>query len=399
MVKLFYPKIFLKSGKEDAVLRKHPWIFSGAITQIDGKPEDGDIVTVHRKNGDFLAIGHYHDGSIAVRIFGFEPIIPDTVFWTKKIKKAWQLRTVLGLTNSEKTNCFRIVHGEGDEMPGLIMDYYNGVVVFQAHSIGMHRSMPEIIEGLKQCLGTKLLAIYDKSQMTLPALYAKTVKDAFVYGSIIGESTLVKENGLIFDVNWVSGQKTGFFLDQRDNRALLQKFVKGKKVLNAFCYSGGFSIYALEGGADSVDSVDSSAKAIELVEKNIFVNNYQNLNHKTYTQDVLKFLSQTELRYEVMVLDPPAYAKSLDKRHQAIQGYKRLNMEGMKKIEPGGILITFSCSQVVDRQLFYGAITAAAIEAGRNVKVLQHISQPADHPVSIFHPEGSYLKGLVLYVE
>ena len=399
MKKFFFPKIFLKSGKEDAVLRKHPWIFSGAIAQLEGKPEDGDIVSVHKKNGDFLAIGHYHDGSIAVRIFSFDPVVPDTIFWSEKIKKAWQLRNVLGLTESEETNCFRLVHGEGDGMPGLIMDYYNGVVVFQAHSIGMHRSMSEIIEGLKECLANKLTAVYDKSQMTLPALYAKSIKDGIVFGSVTSESAIVRENGLLFDVNWVSGQKTGFFLDQRDNRALLGNFVKGKTVLNAFCYSGGFSIYALEAGAMMVDSVDSSARAIELLDNNIVENNFQELNHKSYTQDVLKFLQHAENKYDVMILDPPAYAKSLDKRHQAIQGYKRLNMEGLKKIKPGGILFTFSCSQVVDKQLFYGAITAAAIEAERNVKVLQHISQPADHPVSIFHPEGSYLKGLILYVE
>jgi 23S rRNA (cytosine1962-C5)-methyltransferase len=397
--KLYYPKIFIKSGKEDAVLRKHPWIFSGAIAQIDGKPGDGDIVTVHRRNGDFLAIGHYHDGSIAVRVFGFEPIVPDADFWFQKIEKAWKLRQLLGLTDSSTTDCFRIIHGEGDGMPGLILDYYAGVVVFQAHSIGMHRSQNEIIEGLKKCLGDKLKAVYDKSQATLPPLYAKTVQDTIVFGQFEADHKSVNENGLQFDVNWVTGQKTGFFLDQRDNRALLGKFVAGKTVLNAFCYSGGFSIYALQAGARQVDSVDASAKAMELVEKNIELNGFGALSHNSYTQDVLKFLQQSSNSYEVMVLDPPAYAKSLDKRHQAIQGYKRLNMEGLKKIAPGGILFTFSCSQVVDRQLFYGAVTAAAIEAGRNVRVLQHISQPADHPVSIFHPEGSYLKGLVLYVE
>ena len=397
--KLYYPKIYIKSGKEDAVLRKHPWIFSGAIAQIDGKPSDGDIVTVHRRNGDFLAIGHYHDGSIAVRVFGFEPIVPDADFWFQKIEKAWKLRQLLGLTDSLTTDCFRIIHGEGDGMPGLILDYYAGVVVFQAHSIGMHRSQNEIIEGLKKCLGDKLKAVYDKSQATLPPLYAKTVQDTIVFGQFEADHKSVNENGLQFDVNWVTGQKTGFFLDQRDNRALLGKFVAGKTVLNAFCYSGGFSIYALQAGARQVDSVDASAKAMELVEKNIELNGFGALSHNSYTQDVLKFLQQSSNSYEVMVLDPPAYAKSLDKRHQAIQGYKRLNMEGLKKIAPGGILFTFSCSQVVDRQLFYGAVTAAAIEAGRNVRVLQHISQPADHPVSIFHPEGSYLKGLVLYVE
>lgn len=398
-MKLYYPKITIKAGKEEAVLRKHPWIFSGAIAKIEGKPEDGDIVTVHRKDGEFLAIGHYHDGSIAVRIFGFEPIAPNAEYWGQKLKKAWKLRELLGLAESPLTDCFRIVHGEGDGMPGLIMDYYSGIVVYQAHSIGMHRCQPEIVEGLKACLGDKLKAVYDKSQTTLPPIYAKTVQDGFVYGSLTDEHTIVKENGLSFDVNWVTGQKTGFFLDQRDNRALLGKFAAGKTVLNAFCYSGGFSIYALNAGAKLVDSVDSSAKAMDLVDRNVEINGFTGDKHRSHTQDVLKFLQNTDQQYEVMILDPPAYAKSMDKRHQAIQGYKRLNIEGMKKVAPGGILMTFSCSQVVDRQLFYGTVTAAAIEAGRNVRVLQHVSQPMDHPVSIFHPEGSYLKGLVLYVE
>ena len=398
-MKLYYPKIYIKSGKEDALLRKHPWVFSGAIGKIEGKPEDGDIVSVHRKDGDFLAIGHYHDGSIAVRIFSFEPVVPNADFWKNKLQKAWKLRQTLGLADNPNTNCFRVVHGEGDGLPGLIMDYYAGVVVFQAHSIGMHRCRTEIIEGLKACLGYKLMAVYDKSQLTLPPIYAKTVQDGLVFGTIEAEHTIVKENGLSFDVNWVTGQKTGFFLDQRDNRALLGKFAHGKTVLNAFCYSGGFSVYALEAGAKLVDSVDSSAKAMELVDRNVEINGFAGEKHRSHSQDVLKFLQNTDQQYEVMILDPPAYAKSLDKRHAAIQGYKRLNIEGMKKVAPGGILMTFSCSQVVDRQLFYGAITAAAIEAGRNVRVLQHISQPMDHPVSIFHPEGSYLKGLVLYVE
>ena len=398
-MKLYYPKIYIKSGKEDALLRKHPWVFSGAIGKIEGKPEDGDIVSVHRKDGDFLAIGHYHDGSIAVRIFSFESLLPNAEFWQNKLEKAWKLRQTLGLTDNSQTNCFRIVHGEGDGMPGLIMDYYAGVVVFQAHSIGMHRCQKEIIEGLKACLGIHLKAVYDKSQTTLPPIYAKTVQDGLVYGTVEGEHTIVMENGLSFDVNWVTGQKTGFFLDQRDNRALLGKFAAGKTVLNAFCYSGGFSVYALQAGAKTVDSVDVSAKAMELTDRNVEINGFKAPQHRSFTNDVLKFLQNSNQQYELMILDPPAYAKSLDKRHAAIQGYKRLNIEGMKKVTPGGILMTFSCSQVVDRQLFYGAITAAAIEAGRNVRVLQHISQPMDHPVSIFHPEGSYLKGLVLHVE
>lgn len=401
IMKLYYPKVIIKSGKEDAVLRKHPWVFSGAIGQIIGKPEDGDIVTVHRKNGEFLAVGHYHDGSIAVRVFSYEEVVPDAAFWNEKIGKAWKLRQILGLTDNEKTNCFRITHGEGDGLPGLIMDYYNGVVVFQAHSIGMHRCKEEIVAALKHCISDKLQAIYDKSHSTLPPLYAQTMKDGYLYQAqeMLENRAFVLENGHTFDVNWETGQKTGFFLDQRDNRALLAECVKGKSVLNAFCYSGGFSIYALKAGAASVDSVDVSSKAIDLLEKNIEINNLQAATHQSYIMDVLKFLQGSEKQYEVMVLDPPAYAKSINKRHQAVQGYKRLNIEGLKKVASGGILFTFSCSQVVDKTLFYNTITAAAIEAGRNVRVLQHISQPADHPVSIFHPEGSYLKGLVLYVE
>ena len=401
MSKLYYPKIIIKSGKEDAVLRQHPWIFSGAIAEIEGKPEDGDIVTVHRKNNEFLAIGHYHDGSIAVRIFGFEEVEPNAAFWQDKIGRAWKLRQLLNLTNNENTNCFRIAHGEGDGLPGLIMDYYDGVVVFQAHSIGMHRCQAEIVEALKHCIGDQLKAVYDKSRSTLPPIYGATMRDSLVYqkDELAENRAFVLENGYKFDVNWETGQKTGFFLDQRKNRALLREFVVGKSVLNAFCYSGGFSIYALKAGAASVDSVDVSSKAIDLLERNIEINDLQDAAHQSYMQDVLKFLQASEKQYEVMVLDPPAYAKSMNKRHQAVQGYKRLNIEGLKKIAPGGILFTFSCSQVVDKTLFYNTITAAAIEAGRNVRVLQHISQPEDHPVSIFHPEGSYLKGLVLYVE
>ncbi len=402
MTKLYYPKIYIKSGKEDAVLRRHPWVFSGAIGRSEGQPQDGDIVSVHRQNGEFLAIGHYHEGSIAVRILGYDAVAPDASFWQQKIAAAWQLRRVLSLHQNEATNCFRIAHGEGDGLPGLIMDYYAGVVVFQAHSIGMHRCRLEIVEALKNCIGSSLKAVYDKSQGTLPPLYAQQQTGGYLYlkeGEEIEESIIVNENGLHFDVNWVTGQKTGFFLDQRDNRALLAEYVRGKSLLNAFCYSGGFSIYALKAGAALVDSVDVSAKAIDLLERNIQLNDFQAKSHNSYTADVLKFLQNSSKQYEVMVLDPPAYAKSMAKRHQAVQGYKRLNIEGLKRVASGGILFTFSCSQVVDRELFYNTITAAAIEAGRNVRVLQHISQPPDHPVSIFHPEGSYLKGLVLYVE
>jgi 23S rRNA (cytosine1962-C5)-methyltransferase len=398
-MKLYYPKVYIKSGKEDAVLRKHPWVFSGAIAKIEGQPEDGDIVSVHRKKGDFLAVGHYHNGSIAVRIFGYDAVAPDASFWQQKLVKAWNLRKAQGLAQNPETNCFRVIHGEGDGMPGLIVDYYAGVVVFQAHSIGMHRCRNEIVEALKACIGPDLKAIYDKSRSTLPPLYAADLEDGYLYGDLEQNEMTVLENGQKFAVNWATGQKTGFFLDQRENRELLGHYAKGKRVLNAFCYSGGFSIYALQAGAKQVDSVDVSAKAIALLEKNVEINNLAGTAHKAYTQDVLKFLQNSQNTYEVMVLDPPAYAKSIKKRHQAVQGYKRLNIAGLKKVEPGGLLFTFSCSQVVDRKLFYNTITAAAIESGRNVRVLRHLAQPPDHPVSIFHPEGSYLKGLVLHVE
>ncbi|AFC25781.1 putative SAM-dependent methyltransferase [Saprospira grandis str. Lewin] len=399
MNKLYYPKVFIKPGKESAILRKHPWLFSGAIKRIEGQVEDGDIVSLHRSNGEFLAIGHYHHGSIAVRVFSYEPLAPDADFWAQKFNRAWKVRQIEGLDQDPKTNCFRLLHGEGDGLPGLIIDFYAGTAVFQAHSIGMHRCRNEIVEALKRCLGDKLQAVYDKSKASLPALYAQELEDGLLYGERESGLAEVLENGHKFEVNWITGQKTGFFLDQRENRALLGRYAEGKTVLNAFCYSGGFSIYALKAGAKRVDSVDVSAKAIDLLNKNVEINGLEGETHRAYTQDVLKFLQQSEEKYEVMVLDPPAYAKSLKKRHKAVQGYKRLNIEGFKKVAPGGLLFTFSCSQVVDEQLFYNTITSAAIEAGRQVRVLRRLSQPADHPVSMFHPEGSYLKGLLLHVE
>ena len=399
MNKLYYPKVFIKPGKESAILRKHPWLFSGAIKRIEGQVEDGDIVSLHRSNGEFLAIGHYHHGSIAVRVFSYEPLAPDADFWAQKFNRAWKVRQIEGLDQDPKTNCFRLLHGEGDGLPGLIIDFYAGTAVFQAHSIGMHRCRNEIVEALKRCLGDKLQAVYDKSKASLPALYAQDLEDGLLYGERESGLAEVLENGHKFEVNWITGQKTGFFLDQRENRALLGRYAEGKTVLNAFCYSGGFSIYALKEGAKRVDSVDVSAKAIDLLNKNVAINGLEGESHRAYTQDVLKFLQQSEEKYEVMVLDPPAYAKSLKKRHKAVQGYKRLNIEGFKKVAPGGLLFTFSCSQVVDEQLFYNTITSAAIEAGRQVRVLRRLSQPADHPVSMFHPEGSYLKGLLLHVE
>lgn len=387
--------IHLKKGKEIPVKRFHPWIFSGAIYKQEGKPNDGDVVQVVDYQQNFLAIGHYYSGSIAVKIFSFENIEIDQDFWTKKLSNAYDLRKKL---NFKQTNCYRLVHGEGDGFPGLIIDYYNGVAVFQAHTIGMHKEKVAIVEGLKYIYGKNLLAVFDKSAETLPKNYASNIENGYLFGEV-SLPHLVEENGVKFNINWQTGQKTGFFLDQRDNRKLLQNFTKGKSVLNCFSYSGGFSAYALMAEANEVISVDSSEKASLLAIQNIEANISSAKNSKVITSDVIDFLRASEDKFDVIILDPPAYAKSMDARHRALQAYKRLNIEGIKKIKNGGIIFTFSCSQVVDRELFYNTVVAAALEAGRQVRVLQHLSQGADHPVNAFHPEGSYLKGLVLYID
>lgn len=387
--------IHLKKGKEIPVKRFHPWIFSGAIYKQEGKPTDGDVVKVVDYQQNFLAIGHYYSGSIAVKIFSFEENEIHDNFWEEKLRSAYKLRQLLPFEN---TNCYRLVHGEGDGFPGLIIDWYNGVAVYQAHTIGMHLAKDSIVSALKNIYKTELQAVYDKSAETLPKNYAVNIANGYLFGETPVPHQ-VQENGVNFLIDWQTGQKTGFFLDQRDNRKLLANYVKGKTVLNAFCYSGGFSAYALLADAKVVFSVDSSEKAIKLAEQNINANIKDSKNSHCFDSDVMDFLKKSEQNFEVMVLDPPAYAKSLDARHRALQAYKRLNIEGLKKLEKGGILFTFSCSQVVDRELFYNTIVAAALEAGRQVRVLHHLSQGADHPVNAFHPEGNYLKGLVLYVE
>ncbi|WP_420156020.1 class I SAM-dependent rRNA methyltransferase [Siphonobacter sp.] len=391
-------QIILKPGKDAPVRRFHPWVFSGAIAKTLGKPKDGEVVEVldHQKN--YLATGHYHEGSITVKLFSFEPLTPDADFWLQKLENALRVRQALQFTT---TTCYRLVHGEGDGFPGLILDWYNGVVVFQAHSVGMHREREAIAQALQKLYGDALKGIYDKSHETLPDRYAQSVQNGYLWQKdTITLPHPVLENGHTFLIDWQTGQKTGFFLDQRENRQLLTKYVKGKRVLNAFCYSGGFSIYALAAEASLVHSVDVSEKAIKLVEANVEANNFgPEPTHASYAEDVVKYLKTHDQQYDVVVLDPPAYAKSMDARHRAVQGYKRLNIEGLKRLAPGGILFTFSCSQVVDRELFYNTIVAAAIEAGRQVRVLHHLSQGPDHPVNFFHPEGHYLKGLVLYVE
>ena len=419
------PKLFLQAGRDEAIRRFHPWVFSGAISRYEGNLSDGDVVEVFDKKGSYLATGHYHDGSIAVRIFSFERIVPDIHYWTKKLTGIRQFRQAIVANATGKashgvdspsmdspgeaspgmqTDCYRLVHGEGDGCSGLIIDFYNGVAVLQAHSIGMHRERNLISEALKNVYGDELVAVYDKSHETVPETYGQTVTNGYLLGT--AETPYeVHENGHAFWVDWVTGQKTGFFLDQRDNRQLLARYANGKRVLNTFCYSGGFSVYALKAGASQVYSVDTSQKAIDLTNRNVALNETEaekepsNSRHEAIKEDVMEYLKTHPEQYDIVVLDPPAYAKNISARHRAVQGYKRLNIEGFKRVATGGILFTFSCSQVVDRELFYNTVVAAAIEAGRQVRVLHHLSQPADHPVSLFHPEGGYLKGLVLWVE
>ena len=390
-------KIALKKGKEHSIQRFHPWIFSGAIHQTEGALDDGSWVHVVDFRNNTLGFGHYQKGSISVRMLSFDKEAPAADFWEQKISKALQLRQNSGLP-SAATNAFRLIHGEGDGLPGLIIDFYDGVAIVQAHSAGMHNDRQRIAEALSAVLGKELKAVYYKSQPTAPGKMRDPQQDEYLFG-MGAVPHVILENNIRFYVDWEEGQKTGFFLDQRENRWLLGAFSKGKKVLNTFCYTGGFSIYSLQAGATVVHSVDASEKAIELTRKNITLNGFNAEENGCFAIDTFDFLKDKQDVYDVIVLDPPAFAKHRDARHQAVRGYQRLNAEAMRVIKPGGVIFTFSCSQVVDRQLFYDTVVAAAIQAGRQIKVLHHLSQPADHPVSIFHPEGEYLKGLVLYVE
>ena len=388
-------KIILQNGKEAPVLRKHPWIFSGAIKVKDFDLKDGEVVSVYAVDKRFLGIGHFQESSIAVRIFSFEEKEIDQNFWSKKIKDAYDYRKQIGLAENEITNCYRLVFGESDGLPGLIIDFYNGHVVFQAHSIGMHLERNNIAEALKIVFESKLKTIYDKSKESLPTNYGTNIENGFLFGDT--GSTTVTENGKQFLVDWEHGQKTGFFIDQRESRQLLASYSNGKKVLNTFCYTGGFSVYAGNAGAELVHSVDSSKKAIELTEKNAEINKLK--NHQSFAEDVFDFLKKTNEDYDVVILDPPAFAKHRDSKHNAVIGYKKLNALALKKIKSGGIIFTFSCTQVVNKQLFFDTITSAAIEAGREIKILHYLNQPADHPINPLHPESEYLKGLVLFVK
>lgn len=389
-------KVILKKGKEISIQRFHPWIFSGAIQKMEGTIIDGCWVEVTDFRNYTLGFGHYQHGSIAVRMVSFSKEKPTLTFWAEKISGALALRKSAGLPRAD-TNAFRLIHGEGDGLPGLIIDFYDGVLVVQAHDAGMHLDRQMISNALQDVFQNGATAIYYKSQSTLPGKMRDPGTDEYLFGEP-STKKIVIENGNRFYVDWQEGQKTGFFLDQRENRKLLGTFSGGKKLLNTFCYTGGFSIYALTSGAVLVHSVDSSRKAIDMTMENIALNGFDPEVHQCFATDAFDFLKDKQNEYDAIVLDPPAFAKHRDARHQAVRGYQRLNTEAMRAIRPGGILFTFSCSQVVDRQLFYDTIVAAAIQSGREISVLHHLSQPADHPVSIFHPEGEYLKGLVLFV-
>jgi 23S rRNA (cytosine1962-C5)-methyltransferase len=390
-------KIFLKPKKDAALRRFHPWVFSGAVRRTEGHPSDGELVEVYSHQGDFLGAGHYQHGSIRVRIISFTPTNADHDFWTGRLEQALQYRRSLKLSAEGRTDAYRLIHGEGDDLPGLIIDMYGRTAVLQCHSIGMHLERHKIAEALQAVCGNKLEAVYDKSRETLPGEYSATVENQYLFGG--SETSTVLENGHRFIVDWEAGQKTGFFLDQRENRRLLAKYAPGKRLLNAYCYSGGFSVYALGAGASHVDSVDISGRAVELCRKNVEFLGDTAGPHEAYREDVLRFLQRESSPYDLIVVDPPAFAKSLKKRHNAVQGYKRLNAAALTKVKAGGILFTFSCSKVVDKTLFYHTVVAAALEARRKVKVMHQLSQAPDHPVSLYHPEGEYLKGLVLYID
>jgi 23S rRNA (cytosine1962-C5)-methyltransferase len=393
-------RVILKKGREASPRRFHPWIFSGAVLSIDGTPQDGDWVEVKDASKNTLGFGHYQQGTISIRLLSFAKEPPEDKIYRDKISSAFLQRLVTNVI-SDHTNAYRLVHGEGDGLTGLIIDIYNGVGVMQAHSAGMHRDRQKIAAAVREVLGEKVNSIYYKSQSTLPG---KTENEYLLGMSAIPHTML--ENGNKFFVDWEEGQKTGFFLDQRDNRRLLGEMSKGARVLNTFCYTGGFSVYALNAGAVGVDSIDASEKAIAMTRKNIELNGFDPLIHQSFVADTFDFLKELPDRqagkenpYDIIVLDPPAFAKHKEARHQAMKGYQRLNAEAMRVSKPNGIIFTFSCSQVVDRQLFYDTVVSSAIQSGREINVLYQLSQPADHPVSIYHPEGEYLKGLVLYVK
>ncbi len=392
-----YSRVVLKSGKEESLKRFHPWIFSGAIHHIEGQPEEGDIVKVYTAGNEFIALGHYQIGSIAIRVLSFSDETVDKAFWVRKLSIAYDLRKSIGIAVNPINNTYRLVHGEGDNLPGLVIDVYGKTAVMQAHSVGMHVCRMEIAEALTEVMGDTIENIYYKSETTLPYKAGLGTENGFIKGG--STDNVAMEYGLKFHVDWLKGQKTGFFVDQRENRALLEKYAKGRTVLNMFCYTGGFSFYAMRGGAALVHSVDSSSKAIDLTNSNVELNFPGDTRHTAYAEDAFKYLDRMGDQYDLIILDPPAFAKHKDALRNALQGYRKLNAKAFEKIKPGGILFTFSCSQVVTKENFRTAVFTAAAMSGRSVRILHQLTQPADHPVNIYHPEGEYLKGLVLYVE
>lgn len=392
-----YKTIVLKRGKESSLQRFHPWIFSGAILRVDEGIEEGEFVRVLTEKGDFIAVGHAQVGSIAVRVLSFDDIKIDHSFWTERLRSALQMRQAIGLADSEKNTTYRLVHGEGDNLPGLVIDCYGQTAVMQAHSVGMHVCRHDICQALVEVMGHRIKHVYYKSETTLPYKAELGQENEFLVGG--SDENITLENGLKFRVDWLHGQKTGFFVDQRENRHLLEQYSQERSVLNMFCYTGGFSVYAMRGGARLVHSVDSSAKAIELTNKNMALNFPDDARHQAFCDDAFKFLDSNENQYDLIVLDPPAFAKHRGALHNALKGYTRLNLKGFQSIKSGGILFTFSCSQVVTKEHFRNAVFTAAAQAGRRVRILHQLHQPADHPIYIYHPEGEYLKGLVLYVE
>ena len=399
-----YRNLFLKKGKADSLGRRHPWVFSGAVHHIEGDAREGDKLRVLDDEGRFVAVGHWQIGSIALRVLSFEDEVIDAGFYAGRLavaldvrKKIGVVRTVANDNRENRNDMYRLVHGEGDFLPGLIIDMYGSTAVMQAHSVGMHEDRMLVAEALKRVMGDELKAIYYKSETTLPYKAELGQENGFIHGST--DNNVAVENGLEFHIDWLKGQKTGFFVDQRDNRALLESYAKGRKVLNMFCYTGGFSVYAMRGGAELVHSVDSSAKAVDLVRANIELNFPGDGRHEAFAEDAFRFIEDMDGKYDLVILDPPAFAKHRDALKQALRGYTRLNARAMEKMPKGSILFTFSCSQAVNKDQFRTAIFTAAAQARRNVRILHQLHQPADHPINIYHPEGEYLKGLVLYVE
>ena len=394
---MIYKKLYLKPGKEESLKRFHPWVFSGAIAKVEGNPEEGEIVDVYTSKKEFIACGHFQIGSIAVRVLTFRQEEINRNFWKHRLEVALDLRRSLHLVDNPENNTYRLVHGEGDNLPGLIIDVYGQTAVMQAHSAGMHVYRMEIADALSEVMGDIVKHIYYKSETTLPFKADLGPENGFIKGG--SPENVALENGLKFHVDWLKGQKTGFFVDQRENRHLLERYSKGRNVLNMFCYTGGFSFYAMRGGANLVHSVDSSAKAIDLTNQNVELNFPGDARHQAFAEDAFKYLDRMGDQYDLIILDPPAFAKHRDALRNALRGYSKLNAKAFEKIKPGGILFTFSCSQVVDKKDFRNAVFTAAAQSGRSVRILHQLTQPGDHPVNIYHPEGEYLKGLVLYVE